>query len=239
MLSEARKQVIRALSRTDVLKDISVEELLETPPRPELGDLALPCFELARKLRKPAPSIAQEIKETIKILPPLLARVEAKAGYVNFFFDWNRIASVVLRRIERLRVEIGKGRKVMVEYVSANPIHPLHVGQLRNALLGDSLVRLLEFVGYEVLKHFYVNDLGLQAAELVYAFNLLRRKRPKEKIDHWFGKLYAIVDRYLARDKEVLGELEGKWPKAYQELIGVLEKQANPREEVQALMQRC
>jgi arginyl-tRNA synthetase len=231
-----RRQVIRSLARVKLLKSIDVASMLEVPPQPEFGDLAFPCFTLAEKLKKSPQHIAQQVVQQLK-LPNLIAKAEARAGYINFFFDWTKIAGLVLKEVERgVKLDVGKGRKVMVEYVSANPLHPLHVGALRNAVLGNSLVNILKATGYEVVSHFYVNDMGAQAAELVYGYIHVKEK-PKEKIDHWLGKIYALTDRFIANDERTLDELRKKWPRAYQSLIPRLKKE-KIKKELRELLRR-
>ncbi|MEM7821319.1 MAG: arginine--tRNA ligase [Candidatus Aenigmatarchaeota archaeon] len=222
-----------------ILEDCGIEvRRIEIPPDPKLGDFSFPCFELAKKFKKEPQEVAKEICKKIKLNKKFL-KVEANSGYVNFFLNWNEISKEVLSDVQKIKVNVGNGSKVMVEYVSANPIHPLHVGSLRNALIGSSLVKILEKTNHKVISHFYVNDMGLQVAKLVYGFLNFPEKKLEEKADHWLGKIYAITDRFIENDKEVLKELKNKWPDVFEKLIRNLEKKEDIKGDLKDLIKRC
>jgi arginyl-tRNA synthetase len=141
---------------------------VEQPPRPELGEFALPlCFELAKALRRPPRAIAQEIAAALA-LPPGFARVEvAGAGYLNFFVD--RAAAAALTATPgalRPRLEA----KVIVEHTNINPNKAAHIGHLRNAVLGDTWVRLLRRCGEAVEVQNLQDNTGVQVADVAAAF---------------------------------------------------------------------
>ncbi|RMG21775.1 MAG: arginine--tRNA ligase [Methanobacteriota archaeon] len=96
------------------------------------------------------------------------------------------------------RYETHKGKTVIVEHTSANPIAPLHVGNLRNSIQGDTFARLLQATGYDVRRHFYVNDVGLQIGFTIIGYEILKKKEiyPDIKFDHWIGKVYAIMNAF-------------------------------------------
>lgn len=142
----------------------------EVPKDSTFGDLASTvALGLARGERKAPRAIAEAIIAHIEDPEGLLAGVEiAGPGYLNFRFS-PRFWAQTLREIERPdfgRPNIGGGRRVLVEFVSANPTGPLHVGHGRGAVLGDAVSRLLAFAGYDVTREYYVNDAGKQVATL-------------------------------------------------------------------------
>ena len=145
--------------------------LLERPPRVALGDLASPvAFELARTLRKPPRAIATEIASGLDLPPGVReARVEA-GGYVNFFLERGSF-------VEGLRVGVeplaGRAGKIIVEHTNINPNKAAHIGHLRNAVLGDVLVRTLALLGHEVEVQNYLDDTGVQVADVVAALQHL------------------------------------------------------------------
>jgi arginyl-tRNA synthetase len=144
--------------------------LFEVPKDPTFGDLASTvALGLARAERKAPNAIAQAIVAHIDDPEGLLANVEiAGPGYLNFRFS-PRFWADALRDIERPdygRPAVGGGRRVLIEFVSANPTGPLHVGHGRGAVLGDAVARLLDFAGYDVTREYYVNDAGNQVATL-------------------------------------------------------------------------
>ncbi len=140
----------------------------EYPPDSAFGDLSTPIsFSLAKLLRRKPREIAVALQRAMKTDPLLVDRVEvAGAGYLNIFVATARwqaiIPEIVAAGAGYGRVGLGKGRRVQVEFVSANPTGPLHVGHGRGAALGDAIASLLEAVGYRVEREFYINDAGTQ-----------------------------------------------------------------------------
>ncbi|MDI6798924.1 MAG: arginine--tRNA ligase, partial [Candidatus Aenigmarchaeota archaeon] len=186
----AEKEVVKILESVG-LKD--VEHTLEVPPQPELGDLASTvCFELARKEKKDPKEIADEIVKKIRIpKDSLVSKVEARAGYINFFFDWKKIAGKVLREVGK-KIDLGKRKRVMVEYSQPNPVHPMHIGHARSTFLGDALANIFDLLGFKTIRANYMNDTGLQVAKLVTAYLLWAKgKKPKGKPDLWLWKYYV------------------------------------------------
>lgn len=144
---------------------------LAVPPDPKLGDLSLPCFPFASIMRKSPAAIAADLRDRIGSLD-FINRIEVVGGYLNFFLDR---AVMVRDTIDAIHHEgdrygssqSGRGKSALVEHTSINPNASPHVGRARNALIGDSIVRLLRFEGYDVIVHYFVNDVGKQIAMLV------------------------------------------------------------------------
>ncbi len=140
----------------------------EYPPEPGFGDLATPVsFALAKLLRRRPREIATALRGAMAVDPGLVDRVEvAGAGYLNVFVAkarWRAVVPDVLAAGAAYgRADLGHGRRVQVEFVSANPTGPLHVGHGRGAAVGDAVASLLEAVGYRVEREFYINDAGTQ-----------------------------------------------------------------------------
>jgi len=187
------------------------------PPSPEMGELSSPaCFQLARELRQPPQKIAETIIKNIPFKKGrLLASAEAVSGYVNFHADTENYSKLVLETVTEQDTEYGflkaeNLRKVMVEHTSANPNSPLHIGNARNSILGDSLASLLEKRGHEVVVHFLVNDMGRQVAMATYGWKLLGKPEPVGMAELWVGTIYASVNvvNELTRLKKELKEAE-------------------------------
>ncbi|MCD6592573.1 arginine--tRNA ligase, partial [Candidatus Bathyarchaeota archaeon] len=126
--------------------------------------------------------IARQLEEKVEVktdLFPLIKNVRAeKPGYINFFVDLPKLASLTLHSVKALNFEYGyvkveKPERIIVEHTSANPIHPMHIGHARNSVLGDSLARILEARGHKVTRHFYIDDVGRQSAVIAYGCKLL------------------------------------------------------------------
>ncbi len=197
---------------------------IEYPPEPSLGDLSSAIsFVLAKEARISPIKLAEEIvSELANKDIPYISSIEAVRGYINFRLDYPRFSSLVIRTILTQKEKygydnIGNGKKVIVEHTSANPIHPLHIGTARNAVLGDALARIFRFLGYNVETRFYVNDMGRQVAYLVYGASKLQEK-PRGKIDHWFGAVYSVTSIIIEKRKIMSQLLKDKL-----ELIHLLE----------------
>ncbi|MEA3229862.1 MAG: arginine--tRNA ligase, partial [archaeon] len=124
----------------------------------------------------------------------------------------------------------------MIEYISANPIHPLHIGSARNALLGKSLVNVFSCLNYNVMSHYYMNDIGLQVAKVAFGYSKLKDKTISERPDVWTGKIYAITSSIMDNDAEIKKELKAKWPEMYDRLEKALSGVDNIEEQIKALL---
>ena len=212
--ADAREEVVQLICgscrklKLSVIED-EVEKSLEYP-KEQFGDLASAiCFELAKREKKAPRSIAESISGSIKP-SGLVEKVEvAGGGYLNFYFNFGKFAGLTLEAVEGDKnygeVELGKGKKALVEFPSVNPNKPWHIGHLRNALLGDSVSRILEFAGYKVERENYIDDLGLQVAQSIWGYMKLSN-RIEGKADLWLGKQYVEVAR-RAGEKEVEDEV--------------------------------
>ena len=183
---------------------------IEIPPEPRLGDLAVPlAFELARRLRRAPRDIARELASVLR-LPAAVARVEvAGAGYLNAFLDRSRFLVDLTDHLHRPPPS-GEGKKITVEHTNINPNKAAHIGHLRNAVLGDTLVRLLRHLGHSVEVQNYIDDTGVQVADLMVGFEEIRHqdagmvKAMEGRFDHLCWDLYAEASEYLAADPERL-----------------------------------
>ncbi|MBD3206831.1 arginine--tRNA ligase [Candidatus Bathyarchaeota archaeon] len=171
------------------------------PPDPELGAISTPvCFQLARSLRQAPAAIAETlVNSMITADSRLISNSEALNGYINFHTDTEEYSRFIIETILEEDTEYGLSKseepqKVMVEHTSANPNSPLHIGNARNSILGDSLARLLENHGHEVVVHFLVNDMGRQVAMATYGWRLLGKPVPEDPAELWVGTIYASVN---------------------------------------------
>jgi arginyl-tRNA synthetase len=184
---------------------------IEVPPRRALGDLAVPlAFELARRLRKAPRAIAQEIAGTLGTIDGI-DRVEAAPnGYVNLFID--RRAALTRWLTTGEVPPSDPGSKTIVEHTAINPNKAAHIGHLRNAALGDAFGRLLRFLGRQVEIQNYIDDTGVQVADVAVGFRELEGKSLDEvrqiaatgRFDYECWDLYARVTEWYEEDKERL-----------------------------------
>lgn len=182
---------------------------IEQPPNVEFGEYALPlAFELAKKLRKAPRKIAEEIVGGIGPIEGFEKLELAGAGYINAKVDRAALADALLAD-QRPKAEIPAG-KILVEHSSINPNKAAHIGHLRNAILGDTFVRLLRFVGREVDVQNYIDNTGVQVADVVVGFQHLAKKSRAEvealthqpRFDYYCWDLYAQVSRWYERDPQ-------------------------------------
>ncbi|MEM2174318.1 MAG: arginine--tRNA ligase, partial [Candidatus Micrarchaeia archaeon] len=217
MLKEIEKKIASEIKAYCERRKIEIEEKeiynSFSIPKEEFGDFSTSiAFHISKKVKKSPQEIAEEIMKeiakTIKIKE--IKKVEAKGGYINFFFS----DSFYLNLIEKVDENFGRGEKknfkIIVEYPSVNPNKPWHVGHLRNALIGDCISNILEFSGYEVERYNYINDLGLQVAQSVWGYITSEEKETEEKFDHYLGKKYVEIAKKEVSDeiKNFLKKLE-------------------------------
>ncbi len=148
--------------------------LTETPPDPKLGDLAFPCFTLARTMRKAPAMIASELADKFAEIPEI-DRVEAVGGYLNFFYNRGAYAADVVADVLREGADygasdIGAGKTVVVEYSSPNIAKPFHIGHLFSTAVGSSLSKIYARLGYKVERINHLGDWGTQFGKLISAY---------------------------------------------------------------------
>jgi arginyl-tRNA synthetase len=152
---------------------------LATPPDRKMGDIAFPCFKLAKVMRKAPPVIADELLKKIEenALPDVIDKVVSVGGYLNFFLDRSAISKAAVDEISRLgeaygRSDEGSGRTVLVEFSSPNIAKPFHIGHLVSTALGHSIARIYDFLGYNTVRINHLGDWGTQFGKLITAFRL-------------------------------------------------------------------
>jgi arginyl-tRNA synthetase len=182
--------------------------VVEQPPKIEFGEYALPiAFELAKKLRKAPRKIAEEIVAGVGAIPGFEKFEVAGAGYINVRVSRAELAAALAAdRSPAADVPIGK---VLVEHSSINPNKAAHIGHLRNAILGDTFVRLLRFAGREVDVQNYIDNTGVQVADVVVGFLHIEQKTRAQiealaaapRFDYLCWDLYARVSHWYEEDK--------------------------------------
>ncbi len=208
-MSDLEQKIYAALA--DAVKSvygIDADEdtlLVEAPRDPKLGDYATStAMRLARTLHKSPMEIGEALAEKLReAIPEAESVTVAKPGFINFRLKSNALSSIINRILEAGadygRNDSGKGERVIVEWVSANPTGDLHCGHARNAAWGDSICRLLEHSGYDVLREFYVNDAGNQIV-------MLGESLVARYFEH-FGKEYPLPENgYHAEDVKHIAE---------------------------------
>ena len=209
MLQLFRQQLTAAVaSRIREIYGLEHQPTVEVPPRRELGDLAFPAaLHLARELKKPPRAIGEELAAGFE--PPGFVRevrVEGP-GYLNMFLDRSRSVSLLLGE-PLLDFATHDKQKVVVEHTNINPNKAAHIGHLRNAVLGDVVARLLRALGHPVEVQNYIDDTGVQLADVVVGFLDLRGLEPSEiaavpePFDFHCWDLYSEVRAWMEEDAE-------------------------------------
>jgi arginyl-tRNA synthetase len=174
---------------------------LNKTPNIEFGQLASSlCFELAKRLGRKPLDLAQILVDVIdKSSYILIEKVTtAGAGYINFHVNFSKFSVLTLKSVKHLKFDYGfvktdAPKKIIVEHTSVNPLHPIHIGQARNPMIGDALARILEYRGNEVSRHYYIDDVGRQSSVVAYGYAKLNRPKPTEKPDLYVGKIYTVT----------------------------------------------
>jgi arginyl-tRNA synthetase len=201
-------ETVSRLYSIDAADPLLAEIPVELPPNRTLGDIAVPlAFTLARRLRKAPKVIAQEVAAALGQIDGFSRIEAAPSGYINFFLDRQHFAGRWLKGEAPLA---GTGRtKSIVEHTAINPNKAAHIGHLRNAALGDAFGRLLRFLGREVEIQNYIDDTGVQVADVAVGFRELEGKSLDEvreiaantRFDYYCWDLYARVTEWYGEDK--------------------------------------
>jgi arginyl-tRNA synthetase len=183
----------------------------ERPPKVSMGELSSPvCFELAKLLKCPPRQIAQEIANSMGAVPGVARLEVAGAGYLNVYFDRGEFFASAYAAAHQASVPAARStRKIIVEHTNINPNKAAHIGHLRNAVLGDAFVRLLRHSGHGVEVQNYIDNTGVQVADVVLGFQHMEKKSPADvralaaapKFDYFCWDLYARVTSFLEEDK--------------------------------------
>ncbi len=258
------------------LPEIDLHSTMESPPDPSFGQLASSVsFELSRTRKANPMAIAKEIALASAPLEhlPLVASVEAaEPGYVNFRANIAKLADLTVSKVLEEGsayglLKTGQPKRVIVEHTSANPARPIHIATAKGAFFGDALARLLKARGHNTKTRFYIDDAGRQVAIMAYGYQLLGEPKPKEKPDHFVGKIYSITAALVemagakkrlellrktsAPDLDVIAatkaldewvgvaaDLQAKYPGEVDQLTNAVTKEPDPNASVQELTQK-
>ncbi len=236
MIREGVTQVLRGL--------LEIEDIpLNVPPRRELGDFSTAvCLSLAKQRKESPMKIAQELAERLRSnLPPHIQGIDiSPPGYVNFKVNWTGLAQDLVPRILQEGKMFGKPalplrKKIFVEHTSVNPNKAMHIGHLRNSVLGDTVARVLEWLGFSTEVCNYIDDTGLQVVDVVTAllyltppfyaegsdFRAIWEKVPNSPpFDYFCWDLYARFQPELAKNPSLLEKRE--------EILHKIEKGISP-----------
>ena len=209
-----KEQLSALLSEKTGLEQSQLASMLEVPPDMAMGDFALPCFKLAKTMRKAPPMIAQEISASLSELPDCLERVEIAGGYLNFFLSRAQFVQNTLQEVKSKQdrygsSDEGQGRNIVLDYSSINIAKPFHIGHLSTTVIGSSLYKIFNFLGYNSVGVNHLGDWGTQFGKLITAY---KRWGDHDTVEA--GSIRALLDLYVKfhdeAEKEPSLEDEGR-----------------------------
>lgn len=168
-----KKKIAELINSKVDLEVEKIEQLIEIPPRPEMGDYAFPCFQLSKVMRKAPNMIAEELKNQLS--SEGFEKIENLGPYVNFFvdkgeFSKNTIEKILKEKDDYGKSNIGEGKTVCVEYSSPNIAKPFHVGHLFTTAIGNALYKMFKAEGYNTVGINHLGDWGTQFGKLISAY---------------------------------------------------------------------
>lgn len=188
-----------------------IEDMIEVPQDAKMGDYAFPCFKLAKVLRKAPPLIAKGIAEGLADAP-LFEKVEQVNAYVNMFiskeeFVKDTLAEVLAKGDDFGKTDIGAGKKVIVEYSSPNIAKPFHIGHIRSTVIGNSIYKIYDALGYDVVRINHLGDYGTQFGKMICAYRHWGNKEdvikePIKTLLSYYTKFHVEVENHPELDDE-------------------------------------
>ena len=215
MFHSIEQEVVRAFrAHIQIRYGIDLAVAVEQPRQSEFGEMAVPAaFQLAKQLRQAPKKIAAELVEEIGPIPGVSAMEIAGNGYINLRLDRGAFGAALLRG-ETDAAEAAAGEKIIVEHTNINPNKAAHIGHLRNAALGDTFVRMLRARGQNVEVQNYIDNTGVQVADVVVGFHYLEHLAPESvraliadpavRFDYYCWDLYARTSAYYKESPDSL-----------------------------------
>ncbi len=201
-----KKSLVEALLEIVNITKEEIEALIVKNDTTEHGDFSVPCFTLAKCMKKSPSIIANELANLIQ-LPDCFLRCESIGPYLNFYvrresFNQYVISEIFTQKNLYGSSQIGNGKTCLLEHTSINPNASPHIGRARNAIIGDFVARILKFEGYDVKVHYFVNDIGKQIAMLVWGADQLEEIKFNDLLDLYVATNNQIKDN-PALEKEI------------------------------------
>jgi len=193
---------------TSIETDLSLEDallLIETPPSPDMGDFAVPCFKFAKKYKKSPAVIAAELTEKIGNVEEF-EKIESMGPYVNFFVDKKHYAEKILKTAFEEKdnfgsTNVGEGKTVIVEFSSPNIAKPFHIGHIRTTIIGNSIYKIYKYLGYNTITINHLGDYGTQFGMLISAYKKWGTPEVVEAIEK--NPIQELLKLYVRYNQEI------------------------------------
>lgn len=200
-----KKEIAKLIEEVTNINWEELANYLEIPPETKMGDYAFPCFKLAKTLKKAPPLIAIEIKENIKTENTIIEKIEVVGGYLNIFINKKLLVENVLKEIDEKKdkygySKIGEGKTAVIEYSSPNVAKPFHIGHLRTTVIGGSLYKIYNALGYNTVGINYLGDWGLQFGKVMAGLELWKDEYDLENDS--INSLLKIYVRFSEEEKQ-------------------------------------
>ncbi len=228
-----KEKIISLLAKATNLRENEISKLIEIPPTPELGDYAFPCFAISKTLKKDPKEIAKELIKKIQ-LSKEIEKIEAIGSYINFFTNSKILAENTLKKIQKEKGDYGKRKineEAVIEYIGPNTNKPLHVGHIRNIVLGQSIANILKYAGNKVIMVNINNDRGIHICKSMLAYEKFGEQITPEKAgkksDHFIGDYYVKFAQELKNNPELEQEAQEclrKWEEGDKKTLALWKK---------------
>ncbi len=199
-----KNKIVKVISEEVRLSKREVEELVEVPPKLEMGDYAFPCFVLSKKMKKSPVEIASLLAGQIS-KKGVIERIENNRGYLNFFVDKKKLAREIIKINSNYgKINVGKGKKILIDFSGPNIGKPMHIGHIRSTIIGDSLMRVFEFLNYKTFGINYLGDVGLHIGKLIVAYEMWVDKDKLKK--NPVAELLRLYVKFCGKEKSSIEE---------------------------------
>lgn len=211
--------IAEKIAQVTNLNKEELETYIECPPNKEMGDYSFPCFRLAKEMKKAPQLIAEEIKEKITLDSGVIEKVEVVNGYLNFFITIQALAKTIFDEMDTQKEQYGsskegEGKNIVIDYSSPNIAKPFHIGHLRSTVIGSSLYKIYEFLGYNCIGINHLGDYGTQFGKLIEGYKRWGNEYDIESnpIDE-LTKIYIRINQACKEDEEVLNACRDNFKK--------------------------
>ena len=201
------------------MNETEIEAYVEIPSNKEMGDYSFPCFKLAKDLKKSPQMIATDLKGQLNFDENEITKIEVVNGYLNFFVNNITLTKNVLNEIDKKKEmygssDIGNGKTVVIDYSSPNIAKPFHIGHLRSTVIGNSLYKIYDFLGYHCVGINHLGDYGTQFGKLIEGYKRWGNEYNIEEnpIDE-LTKIYVRINALCKEDESVLEECRNNFKK--------------------------
>ncbi len=199
-----KQELSKKISLITGLNATDLETYIEIPPNVDMGDYSLPCFKLAKELKKAPPVIAKEIGEKLSI-ESWMEKVDVVGGYLNIFVDkkifaQNVLDEIITKKEEYGKSTIGNGKNIVIDYSAPNIAKPFHIGHLRSTVIGGALYKMYKFLGYNVIGINHLGDWGMGVCRIIAGYKMW--KDEYDFTENPIKSVLAIYIRYNQIEKE-------------------------------------